>query len=61
MVPTPDPTEIERQETVAPFQCAVCGAPVLVHDGNSFRQCEHHDAAVLANMSAVVFGMSKLG
>lgn len=59
-MPTPDMTEIERQEENPAFVCAECGAPVVLHDGSYFRECEHLEAAILANMQAVVYGKSKV-
>lgn len=57
---TPDPQNIEQQEENTAFVCAECNAPVVLHDGNYFRECEHASAAILANMSAIVFGKSKV-
>lgn len=57
---TPDMTAIEQQEENPAFQCAECGAPVVLHDGNYFRECEHATAAIVANMTAVVRGQSGL-
>lgn len=57
---TPDPQEIERQEECPAYQCAECGAPVVLHDGNYFRECDHAGVAILANMEAIVYGKSKV-
>lgn len=57
---TPDPLDIEQQEENPAFLCAECGAPVVLHDGNYFRECEHASAAIIANMSAIVYGKSKV-
>lgn len=59
-MPTPDLANIEQQEDNPAFQCAECGAPVVVHDGNYFRECEHSEAAIVANMTAIVRGQSGL-
>lgn len=39
------------------YTCAACGKPVLIKDGQPQRECEHKDAAVIANMSAVARGV----
>ena len=45
----------------SPYICAECGEPVLVVKGLAsgvklYKPCGHEDAAVLANMQAVVYG-----
>ena len=57
---TPDTQNIEQQEENPAFVCAECGAPVVFHGDNYFRECEHASAAILANMSAIVYGKSKV-
>lgn len=57
---TPDRADIERQEENPAFVCDECGAPVVLHGGHYFRECEHSDSAILANMSAIVYGMAKV-
>jgi len=41
------------------YQCAACKKPVLMEQGVVKRDCEHADAAVIAQMSAVAYGVSK--
>lgn len=42
------------------FHCKECGVAVIVHDGEIHRPCEHKDAGVLADCSAVATGESKV-
>jgi len=42
------------------YSCADCNRPVIVLDGTIIRGCSHASAAVLANMSAVMYGKSAL-
>lgn len=43
-----------------PYLCAECGEPVLVIQGLNgtrlYKPCGHADAAVLANLEAIVYG-----
>lgn len=48
----------EQQQAEPLYTCSVCGEPVLVYGGRTFRTCEHLDAAVNANLSAIVKGTS---
>ena len=48
----------EEQQDNPMFQCAECSEPVIVYGGNYFRTCEHTEAAIIANMTAVVRGAS---
>jgi len=54
---TPTREEIEKQEQNPLATCAECGAAVIVHDGHYFRTCEHNEAGILANMTALIQGM----
>ena len=36
--------------------CAVCGAPVVVYNGNQFRHCEH----AAANITITPAGMQEM-
>jgi len=49
-------SKIESQEANPMYVCGECGAPVIVFNGKVFRTCEHADAIVVANLSAVVYG-----
>ncbi len=42
------------------FKCKVCQCPVIVHDGVIHRPCEHKEAGVTADCSAVATGESKV-
>lgn len=46
----------DEQQANPLYTCAECGEPVIVFNGNSFKTCEHTEAAVIANMQAVVRG-----
>jgi hypothetical protein len=41
------------------FTCSECDGPVDFEDGVVYRTCDHNDAPILANMSAVVYGEGK--
>ena len=45
------------------YECAECGKPVECKDGETevifTRSCEHTEAAILANMTATVYGEGK--
>lgn len=54
---TPEEREaIEQQEANPMYVCTECSAPVVVFNGKVFRECEHDSAAVIANLSAIVYG-----
>lgn len=40
----------------SPYLCAECNEPVFVVNGIIYKPCGHTEAAVLANMQAVVYG-----
>lgn len=42
------------------YQCAECKRAVIILNGEIIRACEHAEAGVLANLSAIVVGQSKL-
>lgn len=43
------------------YRCAECGlAVVVVPDGTIIRACKHADAAVIASLSAKLYGLSAL-
>jgi hypothetical protein len=42
------------------YTCALCGTPVFLVDKIVYKPCEHKDAAVLANMQAIVRGTSSV-
>jgi hypothetical protein len=50
----------EAQQANPVYTCADCGEAVVIFDGKTFKTCEHTDAAVLANMAAVVRGSGGL-
>ena len=56
----PSHADIERQEENRTFVCAECGAPVALLGGLYIRECCHAEAAILANMKAVVYGMARV-
>ena len=41
------------------YTCAECGEPVFVVKKIIYKPCGHKDAAVLANLSAIVRGSDK--
>lgn len=51
---TPSREEIEKQEAKPLAHCAECDAAVIVHDGHYFRTCEHVEASIVANMTAII-------
>jgi hypothetical protein len=42
------------------YTCAQCGTPVFLVDKIVYKPCEHKEAAVIANMSAIVRGTSSV-
>jgi len=42
------------------YECAKCGEPVFLVGGVIYKPCGHTDAAVLANMTAIVRGTSEV-
>lgn len=38
------------------YECKECGKPVEIVDGQPVRSCEHHDAPIVANLEATVYG-----
>lgn len=57
---TPGRADVERQEENHAFVCAECGAPVALLGGLYIRECRHAEAAILANMKAVVYGVARV-
>jgi hypothetical protein len=47
---------IQQQLDVPLCVCAVCGAPVVVYNGNQFRHCEH----AAANVTITPAGMQEM-
>lgn len=41
-----------------PLKCAACGEPVTQVEETVSRSCEHTDAPVIAEMTAVAYGES---
>jgi uncharacterized Zn finger protein (UPF0148 family) len=42
------------------YSCAECGEPVFLVDGVVYKPCGHTDAAVLANLQAILRGTSEV-
>jgi hypothetical protein len=42
------------------YSCAECGDPVFLVDGVVYKPCGHADAAVLANLTAILRGASEV-
>lgn len=42
------------------YTCAQCGEPVFVVNNIVYKPCGHADAAVLANMTAIVRGKGEV-
>lgn len=42
------------------YSCAECGDPVFLVDGVVYKPCGHADAAVLANLTAILRGTSEV-
>lgn len=40
----------------SPYKCAECAEPVFLIEGKVYKPCGHTDAAVLADLEAVVYG-----
>lgn len=40
------------------YECKECGKPVDLVDGELVRTCEHHDATIIANLTAHATGES---
>ncbi len=57
---TPGRADVECQEENHDFVCAECGAPVAMLGGFYIRECRHAEAAILANMKAVVYGEARI-
>lgn len=47
------------QGDTTPYTCAECGEPILVVDGKIYKPCGHLTAAVLASLTATVYGEGK--
>lgn len=47
---------IQQQLDVPMCVCAVCGAPVVVYNGNQFRHCDHAGA----NITITPAGMQEM-
>jgi hypothetical protein len=58
---TPTSEEIEKQEARPLAVCAECNAAVIVHDGRYFRTCEHIEAQIVANMTAILEATGGVG
>ena len=42
------------------YSCAECGDPVFLIDNVVYKPCAHTDAAVLANLQAILRGTSEV-
>jgi hypothetical protein len=42
------------------YSCAECGDPVFLIDSVVYKPCAHTDAAVLANLQAILRGTSEV-
>jgi hypothetical protein len=42
------------------YLCAQCNEPVFLVDGVVYKPCAHTDAAVLANLTAILRGTSEV-
>ena len=42
------------------YLCAECNEPVFLVDGVVYKPCAHTDAAVLANLTAILRGTSEV-
>lgn len=40
----------------SPYKCAECTEPVFLIDGIVYKPCGHTEAAVLADLEAIVYG-----
>jgi hypothetical protein len=45
---------------VTTYECKECGAEVNLVDGELVRTCDHHDAPILANLTAHATGECKV-